>query len=73
MNRTEAAALAETARTHLDRINPNLAALGAQLHALTDWTNSQGMVTESATLYKMKADIDYLRDIAPRIITSISR
>jgi len=58
-------------RNLLSDMDDQLASLTTNLQALVEWTNSQGMVRESATLYKLIADTEYLRGVTPDLTRAV--
>lgn len=48
-----------------------LHAIKSQFEVMVEWTNSQGFVRDSATLYKLIQDTDYLLQIGPRLVRNL--
>lgn len=58
-------------RNLLANIDGELSALEGQFRMLVEWTNSQGLAQHSATLYKLMADVQYLRAVTPGLTEAL--
>ena len=68
----EALQAALTANNLLGEHRDALADLMGQLQTVVDWTNTQGRVRDSATLYKLIQDLDYLVKIGPGLVERVA-
>lgn len=50
-----------------------LGAMISQFRVMVEWTNDQGQAKDSATLYKLIQDIEYLLAVAPNVANVVVR